>query len=89
MALLIPLLSGIADYSGKRKFFLKLFTVIGSISCMVLFFFNDAGDVALGLSAFILGTIGFGVGIVFYNAYLPEIATEDRFDAVSARGYAF
>lgn len=89
MALLIPLLSGIADYSGKRKFFLKLFTIIGSISCMVLFFFNDAGDVALGLSAFILGTIGFGVGIVFYNAYLPEIATEDRFDAVSARGYAF
>jgi len=89
IAFMIPMLSGIADYSGKRMWFLKLFTVIGSLSCMALYFFDGPGDVMLGLGAFILGTIGFGAGLVFYNAYLPEIATEDKYDDVSARGYGF
>ncbi len=89
MAIMIPLLSGIADYSGRRMFFLKTFTLIGSVSCMALYFFNDETDVFLGITAFILGTIGFGSGIVFYNSYLPEIATEDKYDDVSAKGYAY
>lgn len=89
MAILVPLLSGIADFSGRRKFFLKFFTVMGSLSCMALFFFNDPADVMIGLSAYIIGTIGFGAGIVFYNAYLPEIATEDKYDDISAKGYAY
>lgn len=89
VAVMIPMLSGIADYSGRRKMFLQLFTIIGSISCMALFFFKDGADVYLGIFGFVLGTIGFGACLVFYNAYLPEIATEDRYDDVSAKGYAY
>jgi UMF1 family MFS transporter len=89
IAFLSPLLSGIADYSGKRKYFLKIFTVVGALACIALYFFNGEPKLWLGTSAFILATIGFAGGIVFYNAYLPEIVTEDRYDKVSAKGYAF
>ena len=89
IAVVSPLLSGMADYSGKRMMFLKAFTLIGSLSCIALYFFKGTPQLWLGTSAFILATIGFAGGIVFYNAYLPEIVTEDRYDKVSARGYAF
>ena len=89
VAFLSPLLSGIADFGGKRKYFLKLFTIIGSLSCIALYFFDGESRLWLGTSAFILATIGFAGGIVFYNAYLPEIVSEDRYDKVSAKGYAY
>lgn len=84
-----PLLSGIADYGGNRMFFLKFFTYLGSISCIALSFFGGPEDLWIGLGAFILATIGASGGLVFYNAYLPEIVTEDLYDWISARGYAF
>ena len=77
-----------ADYGGRKKFFLKMFTLIGSLSCIMLYFFKGEPELWLGTSAFILATIGFAGGIVFYNAYLPMIVTEDRYDRVSARGFA-
>jgi len=86
---LSPVLSGISDYGGKRMFFLKLFTVIGSVSCIALSFFTGDSNVWIGISAFMLATIGASGGIVFYNAYLPEIASEDRYDQVSAKGFAY
>lgn len=89
IALLSPILSGIADFSGRRLFFLKLFTIIGSISCITLYFFKGVPELWLGTSAFILATIGFAGGIVFYNAYLPIIVTEDKYDNVSAKGFAY
>ena len=89
ITILSPILSGIADYGGKRKFFLKFFTYLGSLSCIALSFFGDASDVWIGVAGFILATIGASGGLVFYNAYLPEITTEDKYDQVSARGYAF
>ncbi len=89
VAILSPMLSGIADYSGRRMIFLKFFTLIGALSCSALFFFSGADSVWYGLIFFILGTVGFGGGLVFYNAYLPIIATEDQFDKVSAKGYAY
>lgn len=89
IALMTPMLSGIADFSGRRKSFLKFFTILGSLSCIALFFFNPSDQVFLLLLFYVLGTIGFGGGIVFYNAYLPEISTEDQYDAVSAKGYAY
>lgn len=89
IALMTPMLSGIADYSGKRMIFLKFFTALGAISCISLFFFKSGDGALFGALAFILGTIGFGSGIVFYNAYLPEITTEDNYDRVSAKGYAY
>ena len=89
IALTSPLLSGMADYSGKRMHFLKFFTYLGSFSCMALFFFDGMPRMALGLLAFILATIGHAGSLVFYNAYLPEIVSEDRLDRLSAKGYAW
>ena len=89
IAVLSPLLSGIADYGGKRKFFMKFFTFMGGMACISLFFFQGMAQLALGTIAFILATIGFSGGLVFYNSYLPEIVTEDRYDKVSAKGFAF
>ncbi len=89
IAVLSPILSGIADYSGRRMFFLKMFTLIGSLSCIALYFFEGMDTLWIGTSAFILATIGFAGSIVFYNAYLPEIATEDKYDQVSAKGFAY
>lgn len=89
VAITSPLLSGIADYGGKRLLFLKIFTTVGAISCMALFLFKDADWVWFGTAAFIIASLGFAGGIVFYNSYLPLIATEDRYDTVSAKGYAY
>lgn len=84
-----PILSGMADYGGKRLLMLKTFTIVGSLSCILLYFFSGAPQLWLGTSAFILATIGCSGGIVFYNAYLPEIVSKDRYDHVSAKGYAY
>ncbi len=89
IAFLSPVLSGVADASGRKMVFLRFFTTIGSISCMALYFFKGMDEIAIGTGGFILATIGFTGGLVFYNSYLPEIATEDRFDRISARGFAF
>jgi len=89
IAFLSPLLSGIADYSGRRMFYLKFFTILGSIACLSMFFFNGPEDVWIGLITFILASIGYAGGVVFYNSYLPEIASEDQFDKVSAKGFAY
>lgn len=89
LALISPVLSGMADYGGKRKFFLQGFTLIGAVACMLLYFFKGEPQLWLGVSAFILATIGAAGGLVFYNAYLPEIVTEDRYDKTSAKGFAY
>lgn len=87
--LLSPLLSGIADYGGRKKFFLRLFTTIGALACMSLFFFQGMEQLWIGIGGSIMASIGFAGGLVFYNSYLPEIVTEDLYDRVSARGFIF
>jgi len=89
IAVLSPILSGIADYGGRRKFFLQAFTVMGSLACLTLFFFKGMEQVTLGTISFMVAMIGFAGGLVFYNAFLPVIVTEDRYDRVSAKGFAF
>lgn len=89
VALISPLLSSIADYNGNHRSFMKFFCYMGSIGCMTLFFFSDYHLVQLGLAGMLFATIGYCGSIVFYNAYLPAIATEDKQDKVSARGYAY
>lgn len=89
IAVLSPILSGIADYGGRRKFFLQAFTIMGSLACLTLFFFKGMEQVTLGTISFIVAMIGFAGGLVFYNAFLPVIVTEDRYDRVSAKGFAF
>ena len=89
IAFLSPLLSGIADYTGRRMYFLKTFTLIGAIGCIALFFFQSPQTMWIGTAAFIMGTIGAAGGLVFYDSYLPLIASEDQYDRVSAKGYSY
>lgn len=89
IALASPFLSGIADYGGRKKWFLRLFTTLGSLACISMYFFTGMETLPLGTTAFILATIGFAGGLVFYNAYLPIIATEDQYDRVSAKGFSY
>ena len=87
LAAVVPFLSGIADYTGNKKSFMRFFCYIGSISCMTLYFFTP-GRYYIGTLAFLFSIIGWGGSIVFYNSFLPEIATKDRFDQLSAKGFS-
>ncbi len=87
VSILSPILSGIADYSGKKKFFMKIFCYIGAISCGGLFFF-DANSMEVSMIPFFLASIGFWGSLVFYNSFLPEIAERKDHDKVSARGFS-
>jgi len=82
-----PLFSSMADYTGRRKGFMRAFTIIGAAGCGMLFFF-DANHIELGVIAFGLGTLGYGGSIVFYNSFLPVIAEPEDQDRISARGYS-
>jgi MFS transporter, UMF1 family len=88
VVLLSPILSGIADYTGRKKDFLKTFCYLGALACMGLFFFSGE-NVGVAITFSIVASVGFWGSIVFYNAYLPEIATPDEQDALSARGFAW
>lgn len=87
VALGSPLFSSIADFTGRRKGFMRAFTWIGAVSCGMLYFF-DPQHIELGIIAFTLGTVGYGGSIVFYNSFLPVIAAPEEQDKISARGYS-
>lgn len=89
IAIVSPWLSGIADAGGRKMFFLKFFTTFGAIGCLSLLWFNGMSTLWVGTIGFIMAMIGFAGGLVFYNSYLPDIATEDMYDRVSARGFAY
>jgi len=86
-ALLIPICTAIADFTGKKKRFMQFFCYTGAVSCMLLYFFTKETMLS-GIFLFGLSLIGWSGSIVFYDSYLPEIATEDRFDKYSARGFS-
>lgn len=88
VAVLSPILSGIADSGGNRLMFLKLFTFIGSASTFSLFWFKGH-NVEFGIIMSVLAGVGYSGSLVFYNAFLPEITTNDQYDQLSAKGYAF
>ncbi len=87
VAILAPILSGIADYSNSKKVLMKIFTWIGGLSCMGLYFFS-LDNVMFGLWMVVLACIGYSGSIVFYDAYLPEIAEPKDHDKISANGYS-
>jgi MFS transporter, UMF1 family len=87
VAAILPILSGIADYSGKKKFFMKIFVYIGSFSCIGLYFFTG-DNVEWAIICSIFASVGYSGSLVFYDAFLPEITTEDNYDKVSAKGYS-
>jgi UMF1 family MFS transporter len=86
VAFFSPVLSGIADYSGSKKRFMQFFCFLGSFSCATLYFFSKE-HFFIGLISVLFASVGFWGSLVFYNAYLPEIATPEEHDKVSARGF--
>ncbi|TNE63150.1 MAG: MFS transporter, partial [Bacteroidetes bacterium] len=89
VALLSPLLSSISDYTGRQKAFMRLFCYLGVLGCALLFWFDSREQLPVGLIGMMIATIGYSGSIVFYNSYLPLIATEDRQDRVSAKGFSY
>jgi len=87
VAFISPLLSGIADYAGNKKSFLKAFCYIGALSCIGLYWF-DRENLYWSLVCYLFGLVGFWGSLVFYNSYLPDIAFPEQQDAVSAKGYS-
>ena len=86
--LFAPVLGAVADFSSAKKRFLTSFAYMGSLFAMMLYF-CESGDVTLTIVLFLGSQICFVGGNVFYDAFLPQIASEDKMDSVSARGYAF
>ena len=86
--LFAPVLGAVADFSSAKKRFLTGFAYMGSLFATMLYFCG-AGDVGLTIALFIGTQVCFVGANVFYDAFLPQIASEDKLDSVSAKGYAF
>ena len=87
VAVLSPILSGVADYLGNKKSFLKFYTYLGGLSCIGLYWFNIE-NIYFGLLCYFLASVGAWLSWVFYNAYLPEIVHPNQMDKASALGYS-
>jgi UMF1 family MFS transporter len=87
VSFLSPFLSGIADYVGNKKDFMKFFCYLGAVSCIGLFWF-DMEYLWFGLLCYFLALIGFWASLVFYNSYLPDIAFPEQQDRISAKGFS-
>ncbi|MCB0731633.1 MAG: MFS transporter [Ignavibacteriae bacterium] len=85
-AIIAPILGAISDYSAGKKRFLLLFTLMCIIPTSMLYF-TGSGDIYIALFLFILANIGFEAGLVFYDSFLPEIATEKNYGRVSGYGF--
>lgn len=86
-AVISPILGAMADFRGSKKSFLTIFMVIG-VSATALMYFISTGDWLLASLLFIFGQIGFAGSLVYYDALLPHVASENEIDMVSSRGYA-
>ena len=87
VAVLSPILSGVADYTGKKKFFLRLFCYLGSAATAGLFWFTP-DHLELSMLVLVVASLGYWSSIVFYNSYLPDIAPKEEHDKLSAKGFA-
>ena len=88
IVVMLPILTSIADYRGHKKLYMQVFTWMGSLACAGLFFFT-MDTFEFSMICFGLASIGYCGGFVFYNSYLPQIATLDKQDAVSAKGFIY
>lgn len=88
IVLITPMLSSLADHNGNKKIYLKMFTWLGALACCGLYFFK-VDTLEWGIICFAVAAIGYAGGFVFYNSYLPEIATLDQQDRVSAKGFSY
>lgn len=85
---LSPLLSGIADYIGNKKSFMKFFCYMGGLGCAGLYFF-DLGYIHTSILFYFMGLLGYWGSLVFYNSYLPDIAFPEQQDSISAKGFSW
>lgn len=88
VAFVSPLLSGMADYGAKRKTMMNAFIVLGSMACVGLAFMTGS-NLMWGMLCFVIAAFSWAGSALFYNAFLPVIATQDQMDKVSAQGYAY
>lgn len=88
VALLYPILTSIADTRGNKKNFMKFFCYMGGLGCSLLYLF-DKSNLWLGILAFMFAAMGYVGSLVFYNAYLPEIAAPADRDRISAKGFSY
>ena len=88
IALMSPILSSMADVGGNKKRYMQFFTYLGSLACVGLFYFTDQ-HLWWGIACFGIAAIGYCGSLVFYNAYLPEIATTQEQDRLSALGFSY
>jgi UMF1 family MFS transporter len=87
VSVLSPFLSGIADYAGSKKRFMQFFCYLGAVSVAALYFFNDV-PLEIAMTFLFLASLGFWNSLVFYNAYLPEVAEPKDHDKLSAQGFS-
>ncbi|MDB9993383.1 MFS transporter [Flavobacteriaceae bacterium] len=87
ISLLVPILSGIADFVGNKKVFMKFFCYLGAFSCMGLYFFS-LENILVSLLLYFLALVGFWSSWVFYNSYLPDVAFPEQQDRLSAKGFS-
>ena len=84
-----PILSGIADYVGNKKNFMKFFCYVGGAGCIGLYWFGiEPDEIHLSLLFYFMGLIGYWGSLVFYNSYLPDIAYPEQQDSISAKGFS-
>src|SRR5258706_1961679 len=89
IAVLLPILSSIADSRGNKKRFMQFFCYLGRFSCIGLFWFKGTHpNVGWGITCFVFAAIGYVGSLVFYNSYLPEISEPEDRDRISARGFS-
>ena len=87
VAVISPVFGAVADYSGKKKLFLILTTLVTIVASAALFFAGP-GDIVLAMALYIVGTIAFEMGYAFYNAFLPEVSTPATVGRISGWGWA-
>jgi UMF1 family MFS transporter len=87
VSVMSPILSGIADYIGNKKGFMKFFCYVGGIGCIGLYWFS-LDHIYISLVCYFMGLIGYWGSLVFYNSYLPDIAFPEQQDRISARGFS-
>ena len=87
ISFLSPLLSGVADYIGNKKMFLKFFCYTGSIGCIGMYWFS-LDHIYISLLFYFFGLLGYWGSLVFYNSYLPDIAFPEQQDDLSAKGFS-
>ena len=88
ISIISPILSGVADYTGRKRLFMKIFNYIGAGACVLMYFIQKDGSLFYCLALVFLANVGFWGSLVFYNSYLPEVAHPEDQDALSAKGFS-